>query len=115
MAPTTSQTGWVRAPQAVYSPHIQFKVARIHAGSDLVGLFFQHNLVDQPSNLGITDRVPWTRSAGQPSLQRLEQRHEVPHRVDVVLHKRLNRLEGVHPLVNRMVGNAVKTIIDRPQ
>jgi hypothetical protein len=65
---------------------IEFEVAD-EAAAQLVALLDEHDVVDEPAAAGRTRRYPRDLDAGEAALQGLEQRHEVPHREDVVLHE----------------------------
>ena len=60
----------------------------------VVALLGQHDLVDEPARHGVGRRAPGHVDAAEVALQGLEQRHEVPHGEDVVLHE---QAQGPHP------------------
>ena len=58
-----------------------------------VAFLAEDDLVDQRADRRIPLRHPGHVHAGQPSLQRFQQRHEIPNREHVVLYKNLQILQ----------------------
>jgi hypothetical protein len=77
------------------------------AALQLVALLHEDDVVDEPAAAGRPGRDPQQLDTGQLALQRLEQRHEVPHRVDVVLHEGDDRVVGTESGVERVADDPV--------
>jgi hypothetical protein len=86
----------------LHGPVIQIEMAGVAPLAVLVGLFAQHDFVNQSRYLGMGRRQPGNVDTAQVMLERLEQRHEIPHREDMVLHKDSQRSQVVQSRIERM-------------
>src|SRR5512139_295293 len=67
-----------------------------------VGFLFQHQFVDEALHRGVYAGRPWPACGGDLVLQIFDQGHEVPHRIDVVLHEHAQVVERLHGRIDRM-------------
>ena len=62
-------------------------VLRLAAGQRLVRLLLGDDLIDESPNVAVAVRQPRRTVRCEGLLQALEQRHEIPHRIHVMLHE----------------------------
>ena len=73
---------------------IELEMARVaHAAEAHIRFFSDDDLVDQPAGGGVAPGRPRQLDARELALQRLEQRHEIPHGEDVMAHEPTHVLE----------------------
>src|SRR5205807_1577728 len=61
-----------------------------------------HNFIDKPATGAIHWWKPRNLCMAEPLLQALQQRHEVPYRKDVMLHKNVKRIHTINASVDRV-------------
>ncbi|MNR25028.1 hypothetical protein D3C85_1421480 [compost metagenome] len=81
---------------------IQFKMAVMTLGRTIIGLFTQHDFVDQARGLGVSWRQPRQLDARQFLLQALGQRHEIPHGKYMGFHEALQYRQRMYFRENGM-------------
>ena len=65
--------------------------------------FAEDDLVNQTARRGIDRRRPGNVDTANLPLERLQERHEIPDRENVVLHERAECAHRVDPLIERML------------
>ena len=91
--------------EVVHGFEVKLEVADGTAFKD-VALFAEDDLVDEAAGGGQGRWAPWDGGAGEARLQSLEQRHKVPYREDVRLHKEAQMRRRTNAGVERMPGEA---------
>ena len=67
-----------------------------------VAFLFEHDFVNEATHSGIANRNPRGLYAGQALRERLDERHEIPNREDVMLHEPFHHFFRTKPLVDLM-------------
>jgi hypothetical protein len=82
---------------------VESEVADIGAVGTDIGLFADHDVIDQACGLCIVRREPRDPDTGHVLLKALQQRHEIPDRKNVIFHEAPEIGNGSDMRVDRMV------------
>ena len=77
-------------------------VLRLAAGQRLVRLLLGDDLIDESPDVAVAVRQPRRTVRCEGLLQALEQRHEIPHRIHVMLHEHPQARQRGDRMENRM-------------
>lgn len=89
-------------PTLPHGLEIEIEVAGGFALSIEITFLAENDFVDEAASFSVPGGQPGDRDAGHFALERLEQRHEVPNREDVVLHETAQGIEAHESIVEGM-------------
>ena len=89
--------------ELLHGAKVQLEMAGGPALGIEVGLFLEHDVVDEAGRRGMSGGDPGQGHTGEGALEGLRQRHEVPDGEDVVFHEHLDRL-GTDQLAMEAMG-----------